>query len=233
MSDTEKQNTASLGLGNASISDVIYRGYQNHSPDHTQCIGGQRTRLVNTSHLDMLGDKHGTDKCSWGHNYLIWYEQFLESRQHEIKSVCELGVARGLSLRMWRDYFPNARILGLDLHDKSWLVEDRIETVCGDQTDPLVMQQLVDRGAPFDLVVDDAGHMPLAQIYSFEHLSPHMNHRGVYIIEDLSLDTTDPNDITLKWLAELVKSQFHYCGTGTRIESISLFHEPAVLIQFK
>ena len=40
-----------------------------------------------------------TDKSSFGHDYLPAYQALLEG--HDVRSVCELGVYYGASLRLW------------------------------------------------------------------------------------------------------------------------------------
>jgi hypothetical protein len=61
--------------------------------------------------LDELGRTYGTDRSSAGHNYLGLYERFLASRRDQTTSALEIGVLRGQSLRMWSEYFPNAKAL--------------------------------------------------------------------------------------------------------------------------
>ena len=54
----------------------------------------------------------------------------------------------------------------------------------GDQADPAFLAQLAEKHGPFDIIVDDGGHHVHQQITSFEHLWPHLNDKGYYIVED-------------------------------------------------
>ena len=63
--------------------------------------------------VEKLGDAVGTDKTV--HRYLLHYEVRFESRRNEEIALLEIGVMRGASLRMWRDYFPRGAIDGIDV----------------------------------------------------------------------------------------------------------------------
>ena len=87
--------------------------------------------------LVALAVKHGTDK--WGrHWYARHYQTHFAPRRAEPLTVLEIGVGGyedpakgGASLRMWKAYFPQARIFGIDVYDKSGLEEDRIRIFTG------------------------------------------------------------------------------------------------------
>lgn len=94
----------------------------------------------------------------------------------------EIGVADGKSLKTWKQYFPLADIWGLDIDpDCLKYKEDRIKIIIGDQRD----KELLERLPPFDIIVDDGGHMMDMQQISFEVLYPNLNPGGWYFIEDL------------------------------------------------
>jgi len=135
--------------------------------------------------IDQIGHETGTDKRSGGcHNYLKYYEMFLESRRDEKIKLLELGIWHGDSLRMWGEYFPSAQIIGLDYENMSQYQTDRIHIVQADQTDVSKLTYLFDRIA-LDVIIDDASHQGHAQIISFTTLFPLMKSGGLYFIEDL------------------------------------------------
>jgi hypothetical protein len=90
----------------------------------------------------------------------------------------------GQSLRMWKEYFPAATIVGLDIEDKGRLAEERIHIVQGSQTDTACLAALVARFGPFDVVIDDGSHRPPDIIATFEWMFPRMAAEGLYAIED-------------------------------------------------
>jgi hypothetical protein len=133
--------------------------------------------------LDELGLKHSTDKASSCHNYLTWYDSFLSPLREKPIRLLEMGVLGGASLRMWREYFPNGQIVGLD-NDPSCDSDGPV--VIGDQQNPKVLQKLITTYGPFDVIVDDAGHESVAQLFAMRALFPTLNRGGFYIIEDIT-----------------------------------------------
>src|SRR5690349_19065646 len=67
--------------------------------------------------LSSLAKQYGTDKED-AHDYMRRYTPFLAPIRHTAAAVAEIGIAGGASLRVWRDYFPNAMIYGLDHNEQ-------------------------------------------------------------------------------------------------------------------
>ena len=64
-----------------------------------------------------------------------------------VGAICELGVHAGASLRMWRDFFPNAMIVGVDLRCPA-LNDDRIGLVTGDVCQQATAEAALEVGRP-------------------------------------------------------------------------------------
>jgi len=133
----------------------------------------------------------GTDKQG-AHSYADAYERHLSHLRGEPITLLEIGIggyrdprSGGASLRMWKEYFPFARIIGLDIHDKSALAEDRITILRGSQGDPAYLGRMALEHGPFDVVIDDGSHHCKHVITSFQVLFPHLTENGIYAIEDL------------------------------------------------
>lgn len=131
--------------------------------------------------LDEIAVKHGTDKSSAGHFYTRHYETLFEAARYMPLNVLELGVWKGASLRMWREYFPNATITGVDRTDRNITVPNTRIIICDQDCDTLPEQL----DGPFDIIVDDASHLAAPTIKSFHNLFPHLKAGGTYVIEDL------------------------------------------------
>jgi len=168
-----------------------------------QTQNGVRARLfIRSSDLDALGIYYGTDKNSKCHNYTPLYEWHLGRRRRQIRTVLEIGVGGwsptteyensqgGESLRMWRRYFPNATIVGIDIHYKS-VAGHRICFEKGDQSDSQFLGAVASRYGPFDLVIDDGSHMASDVQASFEHLWHAVKPGGFYVIEDISVSYSE------------------------------------------
>jgi hypothetical protein len=135
--------------------------------------------------------EQGTDK-EGAHTYTEAYERHLGHLRGSPITLLEIGIGGyadprqgGASLRMWKTFFPRAQIIGLDIHDKSALAEDRITILQGDQGDKAFLERIALEHGPFDVVIDDGSHRCRHVIASFEALFPHLTETGIYAIEDL------------------------------------------------
>lgn len=141
--------------------------------------------------LPTIGRRYGTDKVD-EHSYLPHYEAHLQHLRGEEFTLLEVGVGGyhdqaggGASVLMWRDYFPRARIIGLDLFDKSFLDGDRVRTFQGSQDDPEVLQRILDEEGRPTVIIDDGSHRPAHLRATFEILFPELTGDGIYVLEDL------------------------------------------------
>lgn len=128
-----------------------------------------------------------TDKKIHTH-YLANYERLFGPWSDKPVCLLELGVKDGGSLQMWRDYFPDGTIAGLDIDAVS--IDDptgRIRVYQGEQQDRDLLDRIADECAPggFDLIIDDASHVGAPSRVSFWHLfEHHLVDGGVYVLED-------------------------------------------------
>jgi len=127
----------------------------------------------------------GGDKCM-RHNYCEKYDlHFLKYRDKKL-NLLEIGVMQGRSLVAWRDYFPNANILGIDIKDYCKRYEDdRIKIEIGDQKDKSFLTDLEKKYGPFEVIIDDGSHFWEDVVISFKILFPLLKQGGIYVIEDL------------------------------------------------
>jgi hypothetical protein len=146
--------------------------------------------MTETSLREIALEK-GTDK-EGAHSFSDAYERHLGHLRNQPITLLEIGIGGyadpdkgGASLRMWKEFFPLARIIGLDIHDKSRLAEDRITIVRGNQADKVFLERIAAEHGPFDVVIDDGSHWCKHVIASFEALFPHVTDGGIYAIEDL------------------------------------------------
>lgn len=137
------------------------------------------------STLDILSKEHGTDKSSVMHNYSVKYEKYLPFKRYDVLKVLEIGVLRGESLKVWKDYFYRSEIVGIDIDPNCKKYEEfRINVEIGSQADDKFLDEISKKYGLFDMILDDGSHMNSHQIYSFEHLFGSIKSGGVYIIED-------------------------------------------------
>tara|TARA_B100002051_G_scaffold272050_1_gene307969 strand:- start:125 stop:775 length:651 start_codon:yes stop_codon:yes gene_type:complete len=144
--------------------------------------------------LQLLGQKHGTDKGDVHHTfagrtYLDIYERYLSHLQNKPINFLEIGVRDGASHRMWSEFFSDdSGIYGIDIDPRCKAFEkDNIKVFIGSQASPELINSVAeDAGGCFDAIIDDGSHVNELTIKSFELLFPYLKSGGVYIIEDLA-----------------------------------------------
>ncbi|MFG2426610.1 hypothetical protein [Streptomyces sp. NPDC048590] len=140
--------------------------------------------------LCKLAKHFRTDK--WGtHRYAQHYQKHLQHLKNEPINLLEIGVGGysragqgGASLRMWKHFFPNAHIFGMDIQDKSFVDEDRITTFVGDQSDPGSLVGVAAKVGTLDVIIDDGSHLSPHILTTFETLFPLLRDGGIYAVED-------------------------------------------------
>jgi hypothetical protein len=147
--------------------------------------------------LTRLANHYGSDKGNRvfaRHYYTRIYHQLFAHLRHSPITLLEIGLlhpaehrdaARAPSLRMWRDYFPFARLIGFDIDDFSSVSVSNCRIVQGDMSSRDDLSQLFALG-PFDIVIDDASHASPHQQIALACLFPHVRPGGLYFIEDLN-----------------------------------------------
>tara|TARA_B100000787_G_C16170973_1_gene286474 strand:+ start:749 stop:1555 length:807 start_codon:yes stop_codon:yes gene_type:complete len=169
------------------------------------------------SELNTLCDQYGSDKGEttsmdnpypWSsHNYADVYEILFRLCKDNVKSVIECGLGTnnpelkssmglngkpGASLRVWRDYFPNAKVIGVDIDKDILFSENRIDTYYCDQTNLRSIDDFVKTAkiqeASIDIIIDDGLHEFEAGKIFFEGMNKYLSHNGAYIIEDVRVN---------------------------------------------
>lgn len=121
----------------------------------------------------------------WKHYFQI-YEREMNRFLNKPISFLEIGVFKGGSIPMWKDYFPKGSSLtfiDIDPACKDLEIEGT-QVRIGNQADPDFLAALAQEFGPFDLILDDGSHISQHQIKSFENLWPHLKNGGLYMVED-------------------------------------------------
>ncbi len=122
------------------------------------------------------------------HFFDIYESHFMSSKDCELK-ILEIGVYNGGSLYMWRNYFPNSTIVGIDIDEycKQWeSKDDKIYVELGDQCDEKFLNRVNEKYGPFDIIIDDGGHENHQINFTFNVLWPLLNDGGIYVVEDVA-----------------------------------------------
>ena len=123
------------------------------------------------------------------HHYFPIYERTFAPLRARPITVLEIGVHRGASLKMWREYFhADTRIVGVDIDPRCRESEDAARGVyvrIGSQADQPFLQTVVEEFGPFDLIIDDGSHVASHMLVSFNYLFLEgLKDDGIYFVED-------------------------------------------------
>ena len=139
--------------------------------------------------LTELAQKHRTDK--WGKHSTplttsdTWRTCAMpSSHSWRSASVATSGMVREVHRFGCGRSSSAARIVGLDVQDKSFVDGGRIRTYRGSQTDHAVLRRIVDDAGEIRVVVDDGSHHPEHIRDTFHFLFPLLAMDGIYAIED-------------------------------------------------
>jgi len=121
------------------------------------------------------------------HNYLQLYERlFGPLRAKNNLKMLEIGVYRGGSMVLWREYFhQDAHIFGVDIVQTSprFPAEHNIHIQIADSTTPGAAG--VFDGEVFDVIIDDGNHWEVSQIATAANFFGRLaSPGGIYVIED-------------------------------------------------
>ena len=136
--------------------------------------------------LEQISAKHPTDKASV-HSYLPFYERLFAALNNTKLAVCELGVDGGGSLCIWEEYFPNAKILGVDINVKPPYIGDHqriyhLQIDAYEERAPKLIKELV---GEFSVIIDDGPHSIESQRIFCANYPPLLGPGGIAIVEDI------------------------------------------------
>lgn len=137
---------------------------------------------ITSTNLTELADYYETDKGTSKHNYTPIYQ----NKIGHLKNIdlLELGIYKGSSLKMWASFFVDSKIHGVDINTKcSQFCKDfdNINIIIDDLHNSFTPTQT------FDVIIDDASHLPQYIISVFEKLWKNVKPGGYYIIEDTDM----------------------------------------------
>lgn len=179
---------------------------------------------------------NGTDKES-NHNYGDAYERIIADYfttgpwhpkdldfgrgRETVKLFMEVGVADGSCLLAWREVFPNATIVGMDIHHSDKAHGERIEFHIGDQRDRTDCERTA-AGRLFDVIVEDASHRLEDTLLTLSYLWKSVRPGGLYIVEEFANIGELRSVIEDVFRAEVVETIGPFGG----VEPLVVFRKP-------
>lgn len=146
--------------------------------------------------LEEIVNNSLTDKNT-GHSYLPLYQTLLEKKKETAQNVLEVGIGNfgpknGGSIKLWRDFFTNATIYGLDILPidrviDELLTDDRVVlyTSIDAYNENFFKLNFLNENIKCDFMLDDGPHTLESMIQFIKLYSQIMTDDGILIIEDV------------------------------------------------
>ncbi len=159
-----------------------------------------------------------TNVHKWHHYFDIYTRHFDPYRSKPIKML-EIGVFRGGSLRMWKEYFhPESLIVDIDIDrncQQYEIADQQVYVRIGSQADPDFLAAVNKEFGPFDIILDDGSHKTYHQLISFTSLfRGALKDGGCYMVEDTHTNYWTSHVDTPQSFIELSK------------QMVDMLHEP-------
>lgn len=140
---------------------------------------------MKTDNVNLHSLASNTDK-SYDHQYIHVYESLFTPIRKQVKNMLEIGIWQGDSHKMWRDYFDEAQIYGIDTNIDSCRTldnQERILAIHGNAYSDEIVDLFKD--VTFDVIVDDGPHTLQSQIECVKFYAPLLSANGILVIEDI------------------------------------------------
>jgi len=146
--------------------------------------------------LEELVDNSMTDKNT-KHSYLPLYQKLLENKRETTRIVLEIGIGdfgekNGGSIKLWKDFFTNAIIYGLDVVPiervmDELLNDDRIilYTSTDAYNEDFFITNFLNKNIKCDFMLDDGPHTLESMKQFIKLYTQIMTEDGILIIEDV------------------------------------------------
>jgi hypothetical protein len=127
------------------------------------------------------------------HSYVNVYEDMFDSLRYTAKNILEIGMAPGGSIMVWRNYFINAHIYGIDTCNLADIQRQDIKNDyhitlfpnTNAYNDQFIRDNFINKNIKFDMILDDASHTLEDIIYFIIKYLPLLSNNGIMIIENI------------------------------------------------
>jgi SAM-dependent methyltransferase len=155
----------------------------------------------------LIGAKYASDKSPlnldnvYRHAYTPIYNLLFAQMKNRPIDVAEIGVFQGEGLKIFREFFPEARLFGfesekelIDLVNRLGMEKTRIAFIDVAEED-CITRAFEEAGTKFDIIIDDSSHKANHQINVIRRCAPFLKPGGILIIEDIFDDYRAPEPL--------------------------------------
>jgi SAM-dependent methyltransferase len=155
----------------------------------------------------LIGAKYASDKSPlnldnvYRHAYTPIYNLLFAQMKNRPIDVAEIGVLQGEGLKIFREFFPEARLFGfefdtelIDSVNRLGMEKTRIAFIDVAEED-CITRAFEEAGTKFDIIIDDSSHEANHQINVIRRCAPFLKPGGMLIIEDIFDDYRAPESL--------------------------------------
>lgn len=127
---------------------------------------------------------YDTDKVKDHHYGDAYDELFAMFDRNAPLNILEIGTQKGGSLCAWQDYFPNAKITGIDIVDvlEPKYKRDSIKYIISDIKDWKPTEI-------YDIIIDDGSHFDSDVAFVIKNFQQSLKEGGLMIVEDIQTES--------------------------------------------
>lgn len=163
-------------------------------------------------------NRYYTDKIDLGYIDNI-YNEIISNNRDEFKNILEIGIHNGESIKLWRDFFSNAIVTGIDINRSNNITnKNRIVEIYDNAYSEDVILKL--NNQTFDLIIDDGPHTLESMIFFIKKYVPLLSKIGYAVIEDI-IDTRWSNRL----IDTLDLTQYNYSLVNMAGKAINPWHK--------
>jgi hypothetical protein len=149
-----------------------------------------------TTDLCRLGVKHPTDKSPYNesdslhkHPYTAVYNLLFSYMRYNPIVLGEIGILDNMSMKCWREYFPNATLYGYEYSEMRLekALSDKLPNAVYSKMDVKDVESIQEglQSTMFDIIIEDSTHEFNDQIRFANIAYKHIKPGGFLIIEDV------------------------------------------------
>lgn len=195
----EKLNSSTYNTGEFIFHAFSYGNIRNRTIDRVYYDIFNIEPVVDDNSLMDIAESFPTDK-HYLHNYFNQvYQDVLYPLKNNVNIFLEIGILDGNSLKVFKKFFKNAKIYGVDLTNS--IIDGDIEVIKCDQSNPEELYDLSKKFDNVDIILDDGSHKMYDQQITLAILFPMLKPGGLYILEDLhtSIECLMPEKAIFQW----------------------------------
>jgi len=131
--------------------------------------------------------KNNSDKESY-HKYIsnFYNEKFNRFKTEKI-NLLEIGMLWGDSIKLWDDFFENAKIYGVDVSNKlKYNFSEKVNLIFDDAYSENFINNLKSKNLKFNIIIDDGPHTLQSQLFFLSNYPELLcDKNSIIILEDV------------------------------------------------